>query len=1129
MRRFTIFLVLTVLSLFTGTIVSAQETPNVLTANYRSILSVVNTGVTQIDESAAFPLSGQTLVSQNFIATDGLNSVVLEAGGVASRAMPASAQMDLESAKQDDGTVFTTYTTEISDGSIGDVIFFPVLPVANDAFYFGLNSPGRIITINIGVAGVHDMTLEYEYYNGSTWTALSNVEDKTDEFETAGVNTLNYDLPTDWEESTIDSVLSYWIRVRVDTFTSVTTAVLGTQAWWESGSWFVYVDTIGQNEQLNYSLYLGGTPNLSTQHEIFPGSEGIVTGDSATIELGTDPYTITMIGSFNTDSSGGSYLLKTGAIELDNPSSGTIRLRVQDGVSTNTISIGSIPSGVYTIGMSSDGDTQSLSISGANGSGSGSTGALSITDNANDWIWLDGDTSIYVDSIVISLPSIINNWNRSGDFSTDGTITGTAEYLDTSIISTIGNSPIIAQGSTMHGGNLWIMDTNDLYELDETDATSTISNCVVANTGAAAVTSDATNLWYISAAATDVIEINTSCVLQSQFDIAAITPNANGIAYNTDTSRLAVFSSPAGTATMSVYQTNGTQDSSVAITGMSGITPVAAEYYAGSYYVVAWNSGNAAYEFWRMTTATNGVRLYSIRTDMYGYSGIDNTVGSILPIQPGNFPFASAEFAMDSSGTIWSYTNLLTVSASIWYQDILTYTLDDLLAAHVRVENDYQRNIPHWTDFDDVSGQRSGLQTVDPFYGNYGVVFSRTSAGWGDTQQTVTGFTPGNTYSFGVVVDCGGEFNELNVQWQESDGTPIGSLLQDQRSGCGALTQLALDAEVAPALATQVVLEIQHYCTGTCSGLDYSYWDGVQAIEALAVEAFPTTTTNLVQNPSFEMLYETGTTWESNSISLGTVTDVASTIISWTKTIPDDSSLLVETSINAGGQWDEATSGNPIPLISVNDDLSGLSLLVRITFNPSTDQESTPELLTLALSVLDASDTSLDYRLLDLPSLTLTDQGPNGNDGAFSFPLASTSILSATTGALITTNLAGSVQDEILGAPEVVDEITPTDVTGSNFDGSTLPLNGVWVALSNISGGDVPAIFFWVVGATIITLGAGFLTFMFTASLAWTAGVMALFLLGFSNLGGGLFPMWIFLFFGMMAMASAVFIKVKSL
>jgi hypothetical protein len=70
---------------------------------------------------------------------------------------------------------------------------------------------------------------------------------------------------------------------------------------------------------------------------------------------------------------------------------------------------------------------------------------------------------------------------------------------------------------------------------------------------------------------------------------------------------------------------------------------------------------------------------------------------------------------------------------------------------------------------------------------------------------------------------------------------------------------------------------------------------------------------------------------------------------------------------------------------------------------------------------------------------------------------------------------------------------------------------------------------FWIITAMVVILASGSYTFLYTGSVPWTAGAMGMFTLGFINFGGGVLPFWVFFFFGVMAMATSIFSKVKAM
>lgn len=129
---------------------------------------------------------------------------------------------DADSVQQDDGGSFTDETTDAGDNGADDVLPLPTTPATNDAFYIGDGDIFDRVSQEITTAGVGTWTITWEYYNGS-WTALSNVVDNTTGFTVAGLKVLSYDLPTDWQDVSVNGTTKKWIRGRVSAFTSITT------------------------------------------------------------------------------------------------------------------------------------------------------------------------------------------------------------------------------------------------------------------------------------------------------------------------------------------------------------------------------------------------------------------------------------------------------------------------------------------------------------------------------------------------------------------------------------------------------------------------------------------------------------------------------------------------------------------------------------------------------------------------------------------------------------------------------------------------------------------------------------------------------------------------------------------
>ena len=142
-------------------------------------------------------------------------------------------QLLVGGAVADDGGVQTDETAAARDATANDMTLLPATPAVDDAYYFGLGRTWDRLWLNVGQAGVGDWGLAYEYWNGSAWSALSSVVDKTSEFTVAGTNKIQFTRPGDWALTTIQTMNLYWIRTRVSAYTSITTQPLGTQAWCE--------------------------------------------------------------------------------------------------------------------------------------------------------------------------------------------------------------------------------------------------------------------------------------------------------------------------------------------------------------------------------------------------------------------------------------------------------------------------------------------------------------------------------------------------------------------------------------------------------------------------------------------------------------------------------------------------------------------------------------------------------------------------------------------------------------------------------------------------------------------------------------------------------------------------------
>ncbi|MBL8298431.1 MAG: putative baseplate assembly protein [Rhodanobacteraceae bacterium] len=111
-----------------------------------------------------------------------------------------------------------------------DNVFYPfgLQPVSYATFYLACDDAfsrkGAAVEIaftfkQVGKAGSGGLTLAYEYFDGSEWSALSTslpvkLDDVSDRLQQAGAITFN--CPEDWAQNAVNGRKHYWMRLRID-------------------------------------------------------------------------------------------------------------------------------------------------------------------------------------------------------------------------------------------------------------------------------------------------------------------------------------------------------------------------------------------------------------------------------------------------------------------------------------------------------------------------------------------------------------------------------------------------------------------------------------------------------------------------------------------------------------------------------------------------------------------------------------------------------------------------------------------------------------------------------------------------------------------------------------------------
>lgn len=157
------------------------------------------------------------------------------AGTVAAFGFPFNVMVSTEAAaafaKVEDGAVFANLA--VSGGEAGYASNYQLWPdteLENDAVYFGGAAAFGVLDINVSatVATYGADSVQWEYYNGSSWASLTIIYDETDTNDQSGTRPFMQDgqiifsAPTDWASTSVDGQAAFWVRARIKSGFNVT-------------------------------------------------------------------------------------------------------------------------------------------------------------------------------------------------------------------------------------------------------------------------------------------------------------------------------------------------------------------------------------------------------------------------------------------------------------------------------------------------------------------------------------------------------------------------------------------------------------------------------------------------------------------------------------------------------------------------------------------------------------------------------------------------------------------------------------------------------------------------------------------------------------------------------------------
>jgi hypothetical protein len=265
----------------------------------------------------------------------------------------------------------------------------------------------------------------------------------------------------------------------------------------------------------------------------------------------------------------------------------------------------------------------------------------------------------------------------------------------------------------------------------------------------------------------------------------------------------------------------------------------------------------------------------------------------------------------------------------------------------------------------------------------------------------------------------------------------------------------------------------------------------------------------------------------STAINLSGVTDLAYCAIGWETTLPTNTTVAIETSVDGGVTYSTATNGNCPTGLTLGESLSSITdFRVKATLT-TTDTSATPLITALGLILEDAGGSELCYQLLTTPSASLADNCGTYT-GTMSFPIGPSTITSST--APITSTADPLPNARSLAGQDVAQAVTGSATSARLFPAAGdeggfvgLPLNDLVNEMSTVGDG-LPVRFVWFIFLGIATIGAGMLAVHLTSNLFIAAGAMAA-VMGFQMAIGstGLLPGWILFAFIPLAAAFLLF------
>jgi hypothetical protein len=410
-----------------------------------------------------------------------------------------------------------------------------------------------------------------------------------------------------------------------------------------------------------------------------------------------------------------------------------------------------------------------------------------------------------------------------------------------------------------------------------------------------------------------------------------------------------------------------------------------------------------------------------------------------------------------------------------------------------------------------------------------GITATPTIAITAASESMTVGGTLGASGGTAAEVKAGGETVTMtlaNTEWV-ADGATFNAQRQDILDGMSSNRSdpNGWDIRRADFAVSDVVRTSATVVTITLSASSAYAIGQTETITAVVPAAAVVYGAAITGAPTFDIsaTFQLNGNRVSDAIDLSAITDVAYCAIGWQASIPANTTVAVETSLDGGATYSAATNGSCPTGITMDSSLATITdFRIKVTLNTN-DNTVTPLVEELGLLVQDTSGPALYYRLNTTPGVTITDRSANNNAGTMSFPTSQTGI-NSTTGVLESTRSSLSLE-QLLSVGDIVSPVTGAAVSGNIFNQDetgfgSLPFQSMMQTMA--TGGELPLKFVWISAIGLFSIALGVIALHMTGSLMISGiGLGAGLSIG-AAIGGGLIPGWTVILFVILALALVV-------